>query len=67
MSDQASDPSVSVTGVKDACSYRPGPADKADCPDDWEGERERTEGIQLICSARYRNKDNTSRLWKARS
>lgn len=41
MSDQAGDPSVSVTGVKDACSYRPGPADEADCPDDWEGERER--------------------------
>lgn len=40
MSDQAGDPSVSVTGVKDACSYRPGPADEADCPDDWEGKRE---------------------------
>lgn len=41
MSDQAGDPSVSVTGVKDACSYRPEPADEAVCPDDWEGERER--------------------------
>lgn len=52
MSDQAGDPSVSVTGVKDACSYRPGPADEADCPDDWEGEREREtiEGISLLLS-----------------
>jgi len=39
VSDQAGDPSVSVTSVKDACSYRPGPADQADCTDDWEGER----------------------------
>ncbi len=50
MSDQAGDPSVSVTGVKDACSYRPGPADEADCPDDWEGERETIEGISLLLS-----------------